>query len=319
MTRARGFAVSLLEIVLVLLLVSIGTFLLVDLMGVDPAVAILGEGYPESEYERVREELGLNDPLWSRYLSWLGASLAGDLGTQLMPPHAAVTSRIANALPVSAQLAVMGLGIALVLSIPLAMISAYYANGRADKAITAGAFGLLSTPSFLLGLVVIMIFANLLGWFPRSEWVRISDDLGQNLYHALLPATVIALGETATFTRVLRSDLITTLQEDFILSAKAKGLRPIRILLGDALRPASLSMVTLVGISLGRLIGSTVIVEYLFALPGVGSLVIGAAGIGDVVVIQGTVLVIAIIYVLSNKFIDLSYGFLDPRIRRANV
>ena len=317
--RFRGFLVSLVEVVLVLLSVSIGTFLLVDLMGVDPAIAILGEGYPESEYEKLREELGLNDPLWWRYLSWLGASLTGDLGTQLMPPHASVSNRIANALPVSAQLAVMGLVIAIILSIPLAMISAYKAGGRADKAISAGAFGLLSTPSFLLGLVVIIVFANLLGWFPRSEWVRISEDLGQNLHHAILPAMVIALAETATFTRVLRNDLITTLQEDFILSAKAKGMRPIRIMIGDALRPASLSMVTLVGISMGRLIGSTVIVEYLFALPGVGSLIIGAAGIGDVTIIQGAVLVTAIIYVFSNKLIDLSYGFLDPRIRRAHV
>lgn len=317
--RIRGFLVALVEITLVLLLVSIGTFLLVDLMGVDPAVAILGEGFPESEYDKLREELGLNDPAWLRYLGWLGATLTGDLGTQLMPPHASVASRIANALPVSAQLAIMGLVMAIILSIPLAMISAYKAGGKVDKAISAGAFGLLSTPSFLLGLVVIIIFANLLGWFPRSEWVRLSDDVGLNLYHAILPATVIALAETATFTRVLRNDLITTLQEDFILSAKAKGMPPIRIMVGDALRPASLSMVTLVGISMGRLIGSTVIVEYLFALPGVGSLIIGAAGIGDVTIIQGAVLVTAVIYVLSNKFIDLSYGFLDPRIRRAHV
>src|SRR5690625_262666 len=317
--RLRTFAVSAVEIILVLLLVSMGTFLLVDLMGVDPAVAILGEGHAESEYEALRQELGLYDPLWSRYLSWLGSSLKGDLGNQLMPPHASVASRIAGALPVSAQLAGMGLVIAIVLSIPLAMISAYKAGGRADKAISAGAFGLLSTPSFLLGLVVIIVFANLLGWFPRSEWVRITTDLGENLHHAFLPAMVIALAETATFTRVLRNDLITTLQEDFILSAKAKGMRPIRIMLGDALRPASLSMVTLVGISMGRLIGSTVIVEYLFALPGVGSLIIGAAGIGDVTIIQGAVLVTAIIYVLSNKFIDLSYDFLDPRIRMDHV
>ncbi|MBV0894127.1 ABC transporter permease [Microbacterium sp. NC79] len=310
---------TLVDLIIVLFVVSLGTFLLVNLMGSDPAIAILGEGYPEEEYEKIRIELGYYDPAIVRYFSWLGSVFTGDLGTQMMPPYAPVTERIASALPISVQLAVMGLGIALLLAIPLAMISAYFAGGRLDRMISAGAFGMLSIPSFLLGLIVIMVFANWLGWFPRAEWVRITDDLGLNLYHALLPALVIALGETATFTRILRNDLIMTLQEDFILAAKAKGMSPLRIMLSDALRPASLSMVTIVGISLGRLIGSTVIVEYLFALPGMGSLVISAASNGDVVTIQGAVMVIAVIYVLTNLLIDFSYGRLDPRIRRAHV
>lgn len=316
---ARRVISTITDLVLVLFVVSLGTFLLVNLMGVDPAIALLGEGMPESEYERVREELGLNDPTMVRYFNWLGGVFKGDLGTQIAAPYAPVLSRIATALPVSIQLAVMGLGIALLISVPLAMLSAYFKGGRLDKAVTAGAFGLLSTPSFLLGMVLILLFANTLGWFPRAEWVRLTDDPIGNLKHAILPALVIALGETATFTRVLRNDLIVTLQEDYILSAKAKGMGPMHILFSDALRPASLSMVTIVGISLGRLIGSTVIVEYLFALPGMGSLVIQAAGIGDVVTIQGAVLVIAVIYVVVNLLIDLSYGYLDPRIRRAHV
>ena len=310
---------TLVDLIIVLLVVSLGTFLLVNLMGSDPAIAILGEGYPEEEYEKIRIELGYYDPAIARYFSWLGSVFTGDLGTQMMPPYAPVTERIASALPVSVQLAIMGIGIALLLAIPLAMISAYFAGGRLDRMISAGAFGMLSIPSFLLGLIVIMVFANWLGWFPRAEWVRITDDFGLNLYHALLPALVIALGETATFTRILRNDLIMTLQEDYILAAKAKGMSPLRIMLSDALRPASLSMVTIVGISLGRLIGSTVIVEYLFALPGMGSLVISAASNGDVVTIQGAVMVIAVIYVLTNLLIDFSYGRLDPRIRRAHV
>jgi peptide/nickel transport system permease protein len=211
------------------------------------------------------------------------------------------------------------MGMALLFSIPLAMWSAYRAGGRVDRVISASAFGVLSVPSFLAGLLIIMIFANQLGWFPRAQWVRITEGLGDNLYHAFLPALVIALAETALFTRILRNDLITTLQEDFILAAKAKGMSARHILFSDALRPSSFSMVTLLGISLGRLIGSTVIVEYLFALPGMGSLVIGAANTGDFTLVQGAVLVIAVIYVLTNLLIDLSYGVLDPRIRRAHV
>jgi len=307
------------SLIVVLLIVSLGTFSLVNLMGTDPAIAIVGEGQPPEEYERVREELGLNDPFLLRYLGWLGGVVTGDLGTQMVPPYAPVVDRIASALPVSIELAVLGLLIALIIAIPLAMLSAFFAGGRLDRFISAGAFGMLSIPSFLLGLLLIAVFVNALGWFPRAEWVRIGESLPGNLYHAILPALVIAIGEAATFTRVLRNDLIVTLQEDYILAAKAKGMGVVRILVGDALRPASLSMVTIVGIALGRLIGSTVIVEYLFALPGMGTLVIRAAANGDVITVQGAVLVIACIYVGVNALIDVSYGYLDPRIRRAHV
>lgn len=307
------------ELVAVLLLVSLGTFLLVSLMSTDPAVTILGEGHAPEEYEALRDELGLNDPFWTRYVDWLGSALQGDLGESVTPPYSDVMDRIASALPVSFELALLGLLIAIAVSVPLAMVSAYHAGGRLDRAVSAGTFGVLSVPSFLAGLVMIMIFANQLGWFPRAEWVRISEGLGQNLYHALLPAVTISLVEIATFTRVLRNDLMTTLQEDFILAAKAKGMSPVRVLVGDALRPSSFSLVTLLGISMGRLIGSTVIVEYLFALPGMGSLVVDSADTGDFTMVQGAVLVIAAIYVVSNALIDLSYGVLDPRIRRAHV
>lgn len=316
---ALNLVKRLAELVAVLLLVSFGTFMLVSLMPTDPAVAILGEGHAPEEYEALREEIGLNDPLLVRYADWLGSALQGDLGESVVPPYSDVMDRIAAALPVSFELALLGLLIAIALSIPLAMWSAYRAGSRVDRAISAGTFGVLSLPGFLAGLIMIMIFANQLGWFPRAEWARISEGLGQNLYHAFLPALTIALAEIATFTRILRNDLITTLQEDFILAAKAKGMSPMRVLLSDALRPSSFSLVTLMGISLGRLIGSTVIVEYLFALPGMGSLVIGAADTGDFIMVQGAVLVIAAIYVVTNALIDLSYGVLDPRIRRAHV
>jgi peptide/nickel transport system permease protein len=307
------------ELAAVLLIVSFGTFMLVSLLPNDPAVTILGEGREPAEYAAVREDLGLNDPLPVRYVEWLGSAGTGDLGETVVPPYTDVLDRIAAALPVSVELAVLGMGMALLFSIPLAMWSAYRAGGRVDRVISASAFGVLSVPSFLAGLLIIMIFANQLGWFPRAQWVRITEGLGDNLYHAFLPALVIALAETALFTRILRNDLITTLQEDFILAAKAKGMSARHILFSDALRPSSFSMVTLLGISLGRLIGSTVIVEYLFALPGMGSLVIGAANTGDFTLVQGAVLVIAVIYVLTNLLIDLSYGVLDPRIRRAHV
>lgn len=307
------------ELVVVLLIVSFGTFMLVSLMPGDPAVSILGEGRAPAEYAQVRADLGLDEPALERYVDWLGSAIGGDLGRSVVPPYVDTTDRIMAALPVSVELAVLGMGMALLLSVPLAMWSAYRAGGRVDRIVSAGTFGVLSVPSFLAGLLIIMVFANQLGWFPRAQWSRLSDGIGQNVYHAFLPALTIALAETAMFTRILRNDLIGTLNEDYILAAKAKGMGTVHILFSDALRPSSFSLITLMGISLGRLIGSTVIVEYLFALPGMGSLVIGSADTGDFVMVQGAVLVIAVIYVLANALIDLSYGYLDPRIRRAHV
>jgi peptide/nickel transport system permease protein len=308
-----------LELAAVLLIVSFGVFLMVGLIPGDPATAILGEGKPPEQYEALRQELGLNDPILQRYFDWLGGALTGDLGQSILPPQTPVGERLLGALPVSIQLAGMGLAIALVVSIPLALWSAARQGGLVDRAIGASMFGLLSVPSFLAGLLLIMVFVNDLSWFPRSQWVRISDSLGGNLHHAILPAIVIALSEIALFTRILRNDLVVTLQEDFVLAARAKGMPPWRIMVGDALRPSSFSLVTLFGISTGRLIGSTVIVEYLFALPGMGSLVVTAAQTGNFPIVQGAVLVTAVIYVLVNSGVDLSYGYLDPRTRRVHV
>ena len=318
MTRKLAGKVG--ELAAVLLIVSFGVFALTTLLPGDPAVAVLGPGKPPSAYAELHAQLGLDKPLLIRYADWLGSALRGDLGQSLIPPHSEVSTRIANALPVSVEIAVMGLLIALVVAVPLAMWSAYREGGRVDRLIGAGTFAVLSIPSFVAGLLLIMVLVNGLGLFPRAQWVRLgTGDLLGNLSHAFLPAVTVALMEMAMFTRVLRSDLVTTLREDFIMAAKAKGVSPLRVLVFDALRPSSLALMTLMGLSLGRLIGSTVVVEYLFSLPGMGSLVVSAASQGDFPLVQGAVLVIAVLYVLINAGIDLSYGFLDPRTRRAHV
>ena len=316
---ARTVIDKMIELVVVLFIVSLGTFALVSLIPGDPSVAVLGEGRAPEEYAQVREEMGLDDPFLTRYWGWLSGALQGDLGQSMVPPQGAVTDSIGAALPVSVQLALMGLVIAIVVSVPLAMYSARHQGGWIDRMISAGTFGILSIPSFLAGLLLIMVMVNYLGWFPRSQWVRISEDLGQNLYHAFLPALTISLLEMAMFTRILRSDLVTTLKENFILVAKAKGMSNARLLFSDALRPSSFSLITMIGVVIGSMIGSTVIVETLFSLPGMGSLIVRAAQQGDIPMVQGAVLVIAAIYVIANGVIDISYGYLDPRSRRAHV
>ncbi|MEE4492714.1 ABC transporter permease [Streptomyces sp. BE230] len=316
----RRPALKVLELVGVLLIASMGVFSLVVLLPGDPAVDILGGGRSPAEYAELRTELGLDQSLVTRYLDWLGGVLTGDLGQSVVPPQSDVTDRVMSALPVSFEIAALGLLIALLIAVPLAMWSAYRENSTADRIIGAGTFGVLSVPSFLAGLLLIMLLVNSAGWFPRSEWIRLGDgDLLGNLHHAFLPALTVALAELAMFTRVLRGDLIVTLREDYILAARAKGMNPLRILFTDALRPSSFSLVTLLGLSLGRLIGSTVVVEYLFALPGMGTLVVNAAGQGDYPMVQGAVLTIAVIYVVINAGIDLSYGYLDPRTRRVHI
>jgi peptide/nickel transport system permease protein len=315
----RRLSFRVLELLAVLLLVSFGVFMLLSLVSGDPAIAVLGEGHTKAEYAALRHEMGLDGPLLPRYFDWLGGVLTGDFGNSLLPPQTSVLERLGGAIPVSLELAVLGLGMALGGSIPLSMWSAYHEGGRIDRTISAVMFGLLSMPSFLVGLLLIAVLANGLGVFPRAEWVRISESLGGNLLHAFLPALTIGLMEMAMFTRILRNDLVTTLKEDFILSARAKGMPPLHIMVSDALRPSSFSLITLLGLSVGRLIGSTVIVEYLFALPGVGRLVIESATQGNYPMVQGAVLLIALVYVLVNAFIDLSYGYLDPRTRHARA
>lgn len=315
----RRPALKVLELVGVLLIASMGVFSLVVLLPGDPAVDILGGGRSPAEYAELRTELGLDQSLVTRYLDWLGGVLTGDLGQSVVPPQSDVTDRVMSALPVSFEIAALGLLIALLIAVPLAMWSAYRENSAADRIIGAGTFGVLSVPSFLAGLLLIMLLVNSAGWFPRSEWIRLGDgDLLGNLHHAFLPALTVALAELAMFTRVLRGDLIVTLREDYILAARAKGMNPLRILFTDALRPSSFSLVTLLGLSLGRLIGSTVVVEYLFGLPGMGTVVVNAAGQGDYPMVQGAVLTIAVIYVVINAGIDFSYGYLDPRTRRVH-
>ena len=307
------------QLVAVLALVSFGVFLLVALLPGDPTAAILGPGHPPEDYAALRSELGLDQPILQRYAEWLGNALTGDLGHSIIPPHAAVSDRIAAALPVSLELAALGLTIALVVALPLALLSAYREGGSADRAISAVVFAVLSIPSFLLGLLLIMLFVDRLGWLPRSQWVRLTDSVSGNLSHAILPAIVIALPEVALFTRILRNDLVRTLREDYVLAARAKGMGPRHIMMNEALRPSSFSLITVLGISLGTLIGSTVIVEYLFSLPGMGTLVVTAASQGDFPMVQGAALVIATIYVVINAGIDLTYGYLDPRTRRVHV
>jgi peptide/nickel transport system permease protein len=358
----------------VLFLVSLATFFLIELVPGDPVVASLGNAATPETVARARESLGLDRPVATRYVEWLGDAVTGDLGNSLIRPSASVSDLVRASLPITLQLAFMGLLIALVVAIPLAIWAAYREGTGFDRATNVATAAIISVPSFLAALLLAYFFvfeeqvprtgflavglgiaaALFIGaWrrygddtnravvsralaglavvvvtfavygsfpeFPRTGFSRLTDDRGlaQNLRTAFLPAFTLALTEIAVFTRLLRTDMIATLQEDYILAAKAKGMPLWRVLWGDALRPSSFSLITLAGVSLGRLIGGTVIVETVFGIPGMGRLVVtNGVVLGDYPIVQGGVLVIAVFYVMINLLVDMSYLYLDPRIRR---
>lgn len=312
----RLIATKVALLVPVLLIVSLGTFLLVELVPGDPAVQVLGPNSTSEDYERIRTEMGVDEPLARRYLEWVrDIALHQDLGENLVPPVEPVSERLLRAFPVNIELAVLALGISFLLSIPLGILSAYRPGSALDRAVTASTFGMISIPSFLAGILLILVLASQWKLFPVGQWARPSEEgLAANLHHAFLPALTLALAETAVFARLIRNDMITTLKEDYILAAKAKGLPTRYVLLREALRPSSFSLVTLAGVSMGRLIGGTVVVEALFSLPGIGRVIVDGALTSDYKVVQGGVLFIAVTYVALNLFVDLLYHYLDPRV-----
>ena len=303
----------------VILAASFLTFMLLSLLPGDPVLTILGPNNVSPEnIEAVRAELGLDDPLPLRYLSWLGDALTGDLGRSYQT-NQEVLEGIRERLPVTIQLMVMSLTIALVISIPLGVITAYRAGSRFDKAVTAISFGLLSVPNFMLALLLIIVFAVELGWLPATGWTRLTEDPFQSIRSAILPAISLSVANVAVFTRLLRTDMISTLQDDHVMMAKAKGLPTSQILFRHALRPSSFSLMTLIGLQMAALIGGSIVVEQIFALPGLGTYLIRSIQQRDLLVVQGVVLVLAVAYVVINFVIDVLYTILDPRIRHGHA
>ena len=314
-----GFvARRLLYLVPVLVAVSLLTFLIASLLPGDLAYVILGDQATPEKVEALRHDMGLDQPIWWRYLSWLVHVLQGDFGRSFRTGQT-VLQAVAERLPVSLELMVLAELAALAIGIPLAIACAVRSGSAFDRFMTGSAFSMLSVPAFLSAILLIYLFAVELRWLPATGYVPFEEDPIGNLRCFVLPALTLALGEWPVLMRVLRSDMIATLQEDYIAMARAKGLKPSRILLVHALKPSSLTLVTVTGINIGRLIGGTVIVESIFALPGIGRLLLGAIYTRDLIILQGVVLFVAFGYVLMNFIVDMLYAVLDPRIRHGHA
>ncbi len=304
-----------LRLALVLLAVTAVTFFMVDRLPGDAACLIGGEIAGADQIAAIRAELGLDRPVVRRYLEWLAAVLRGHLGVSYLTGEP-VAETIGARLPVTLELILVSQAMALFLALPAGIVSAYRCNTGMDRGINAVAFASFSVPGFVMAMVTIYVFAIRLDWLPATGYTPLVRNPWANLQSFVLPGLSIALVEWVVLMRVLRSDMIGTLQQDFILMARAKGLPPWKVLLQHALRPSCFTLITILGLQIGRLLGEAVVVETIFALPGIGRLLIDAVYARDVLVVQGCVLVITVGYVLVNTGVDLLYGILDPRLRR---
>lgn len=302
-----------LHIVIVLLIVSFVTMLMLDLSPGDPARVAAGDNASPEQIAAAREQLNLDQPVVSRWLLWLGGMLQGDFGTSLRTGQQ-VSAVIMERLPVTLEIAVLSLILGLLIAIPLGTLCAYRANSTFDRIVQAISSVLISTPSFLIALLLSFIFAVQLGLLPISGWASLTTNPEQNLRYVALAVITLGLAEAVVFARLLRSDMMVVLRQEYVLAATSRGLRPMAILFRHALRPSSFSLVTLAGLSLGRLIGGAVTIEVIFSIPGIGQLLYQSILNKDIVTVQGAVTFIAVAYVLVNALVDLIYAKLDPRI-----
>jgi peptide/nickel transport system permease protein len=319
MNILKNVVTRLLKLAAVVLIVSFLTFSLTKLLPGDPVVVLLGPQYSNEEVRAaVTEDLGLDEPFIVQYLTYLGNALTGDLGRSYTSGFE-TTTLLKQKLPATIELMLLAQFFSLIISVPVAMYSAYRANSRADKAITTTAFGLISVPGYAFAVFLVYVFALQLKWFPAVGYVPISEGLVENLKSVALPVGVLVAGLSAVYIRLLRSDMIATLQEDFVLMARSKGLTTRHILLRHALRPSSFTLLTVFGIQFGTLIGGSVILEQFFVIPGIGSLTVESIFKRDYLVAQGAILVIATAFVVVNFLVDILYSILDPRVRRSGA
>jgi peptide/nickel transport system permease protein len=320
----RELGKRFLGLILVLFLVTLFTALLLSMVPGDPVDTLLplSDSSPEvmAQKEALREELNLDEPLPARYAAWLGDFVRGDFGNYYRTSGAdPVGDRLSEALPVSLQLMIYSQVLALLIAVPLGVLSAYRAGTVFDKAANTTAFALLAVPNFVLGLGLAYYVGVVAGWLPPSGYVPFTDDPAEHVQRMILPAVTLAAAQIAVYMRLLRSDMVQTLQEDFIQMARSKGISDQRVLWRHALRPSSLTLLTVAGLNVGTLIGGAVIVEVLFSIPGLGTAIAQAIFERQYVALQTFVAVLAILYVLVNFAVDVLYTVVDPRIRHARA
>ena len=315
---ARYLFRRLLYFVPVVFLVTVVVFSITMLLPGDPALAFLGEANMRDKvaYETMRKELGLDRPIPVQYAIWLGKAVRGDLGRSVRT-HEAVTDALAARLPVTIELAVIALGIALVIAIPVGIISAVRPDSWLDATATVMAVSGVALPEFFVGILLIYLFAVWLRVLPPSGYVPLSGGLWPNLKSIILPALSLGLTLNAVTMRQVRASLIEVMREEYVTVARAKGLPEGAVIRVHALKNAMIPVITVIGLQVGRLFGGTVVVETIFAFPGMGRLAADSIFFRDFPALQGVVLVMALAVLMCNLLTDVLYAYVDPRIRYA--
>ena len=302
----------------VMVLVATGVFLLLFLTPGDPAFVILGPDASPQQVEELRERLGLNQPWYVQLFRWYGRLLQGDLGQSLFL-NRPVTQAIAERAEPTLILTLLATLVAISIGLIFGVLSALRRGRWLDTGTMLLAIGGVSMPSFWLGLNLIFVFGVVLGWLPVAGYQPLSVGIWENLRYMILPAVTLGLAQAALLARLTRSTMLETLNEDYVRTARAKGLAERRVVATHALRNALIPIVTVIGLTFAVLLGGAVITEQVFNIPGVGRLLIQAVTRRDYPVVQGVVLIVAGLYVLINLFVDLIYGYLDPRLRQSRA
>jgi peptide/nickel transport system permease protein len=304
----------LITLVVSLLVASVLVFVVVNVLPGDPTATILGTSATPPAVHALRQQLGLDQPGWQRYLEWIGGMLHGDFGTSLLS-HTSVAPQLGEKLAVSGPLAILGALISLLVAIPLGIVAGARHRRISGLVISALSLGGLAVPAFWAGLLLATVFAIQLRWLPAGGFVPWSEDPLQAARSLLLPGFSLGLVQAAVLTRYVRSAIIDVLREDYIRTARAKGLSRWDALRRHGLRNAAIPVVTVLGIQLTSLLVGAIVIENVFVLPGLGRLLLQSVGNRDLVTVQDLVLLITAIVLVVNIAVDLSYRLLDPRIR----
>jgi peptide/nickel transport system permease protein len=300
--------------VLVLFIVTLLAFMLIQLVPADPVITMLGTRATPEAIEKLRAEYWLDRPLYVQYLHWLGNVVRGDFGKSVIYRED-VTQLIVTRLPVTAYLSVLALCVSALLGIPAGLICAVRRGGILDQTITALANLGVATPVFWLGILGIYLFGLELGWLPTYGYASPFDDLGASLKYAVMPVACLALEPLAIIARQTRSSMLEVTRQDYIRTAWSKGLSERVVVLRHALKNGLIPVVTLLPVELRMLIGGSVLVETVFSIPGMGRLLVRSVFDKDFFVVQAVIMMVAVLVAVANLIVDISYAWLDPRIR----
>lgn len=307
---------KLLMMIPIILVVSIILFCLLKALPGDAALMRGGETMSREDIAILRDSMGLNDPLYVQYFRWLGGMLKGDFGVSFMT-GSSITDKIAQRLPATMELALMATFFAILIGLPLGIISAVYRNSPLDYTTSVFSVAGISIPGFWLSMLLIMLLSLKLGWLPSSGYVPFFEDPLKSMKLMIMPAIGIGASLAGTITRQTRNAVLEVLDQDYMMTAKAKGLPGHVMIWKHALRNALIPVVTVVAMQIGKLFGGAVISETLFLIPGLGSEIVNSILARDYPVTMGMIMVVAVIIIFINTFIDIIYGFIDPRVGRS--